>query len=183
MLEATTALMSEPMSSFRATGHSPGPAGNGSPWFAPHGIYACAGEDRWIAIECREEADWGALLTVLGAEKLADDRRFATLARRLEHVAELDCQIGGRTRERERHELAEELQDAGVAAVPVLDVADLFADPHLAERGWWIDFDQPGLGRFRAHGPIARLERTPARLRLRPPQLGEHTAELKPVRT
>ncbi|RYI20887.1 MAG: CoA transferase, partial [Acetobacteraceae bacterium] len=31
------------------------------PEMAPHGIYRCRGEDEWVAIACRDEADWGKL--------------------------------------------------------------------------------------------------------------------------
>src|SRR5258706_12973204 len=42
--------------------------GNRSPYkpAAPHGVYPCAGEDRWIAIACFNEAEWYALAEVAG---------------------------------------------------------------------------------------------------------------------
>ncbi|HTE13831.1 MAG TPA: CoA transferase, partial [Burkholderiales bacterium] len=42
--------------------------GNRSPYkaAAPHGVYPCAGEDRWIAIACFSDAEWRDLTQVAG---------------------------------------------------------------------------------------------------------------------
>ncbi len=39
--------------------------GNRSPYkpAAPHNVYPCSGEDRWLAIACFNDAEWRALLT------------------------------------------------------------------------------------------------------------------------
>jgi len=39
---------------------------NTSPAMAPHGIYPSLGEDAWVAIACRDEADWGRFAGVVG---------------------------------------------------------------------------------------------------------------------
>ena len=53
--------------------------GNRSPYkpAAPHGVYPCAGEDRWLAIACFTEAEWRALTEVAGHPEWAKDGRFA----------------------------------------------------------------------------------------------------------
>ena len=35
---------------------------------APHGIYPAAGEDAWVAVACRDDADWAACRSVIGEE-------------------------------------------------------------------------------------------------------------------
>ena len=49
-----------------------------SPRMSPHAIYPAAGEDRWIAIACRDEQDWRALADAV-AEPWTADPRFAGL--------------------------------------------------------------------------------------------------------
>ena len=57
---------------------------------APHGIYPCVGEDRWVAIACRDDREVALLAKVIDEPALTSDR-FATLAQRLlAAVAELD---------------------------------------------------------------------------------------------
>ena len=47
------------------------PIGNDDPHMAPHGVYRSAGDDRWVAIACRDDADWRALAGLLGRDDLA----------------------------------------------------------------------------------------------------------------
>ncbi|WP_285658742.1 CoA transferase, partial [Helicobacter bizzozeronii] len=57
----------------------------------PGGNYQCAGEQGWVAITCRDDADWAALCGVIGKPELADDDRFATVDARRANVAEVDA--------------------------------------------------------------------------------------------
>jgi crotonobetainyl-CoA:carnitine CoA-transferase CaiB-like acyl-CoA transferase len=52
--------------------------GNRSPYkpAAPHGVYPCVGEDRWLTIACFTEAEWRALTQVAGYPEWAEDPRF-----------------------------------------------------------------------------------------------------------
>jgi crotonobetainyl-CoA:carnitine CoA-transferase CaiB-like acyl-CoA transferase len=45
--------------------------GNRDRELAPHGVYPCAGKDRWVAIAARDDRDWRALCEALGAPALA----------------------------------------------------------------------------------------------------------------
>ena len=177
MLELTVSLLVEPLMDFGRSGASPGPRGNSSPYQSPHGIYRCAGEDRWLAIECPGEAEWAAL-AALASRGWDGDSRFADLAGRREHAAELDAAIEDWTSERDRDGLGTALQAAGVPAAGVYDATDLVADPQLRERGWWRRVDHPRAGALDLPGPMARLASTPARVSTPPPLLGEHTAEV-----
>ena len=69
---------------------------NRSPAMAPHGIYAAAGDDEWIAIACRDDDDWSQLRTVV-AEAWADDPSYQSLSGRLAAQDALDAQLGAWT--------------------------------------------------------------------------------------
>ncbi|HEX5268407.1 MAG TPA: CoA transferase, partial [Acidimicrobiales bacterium] len=60
-----------------------------APPMAPHGIYACAADDSWVAIACRHDEDWGALAGVVGEPWCAEDR-FSVLSGRTTAADELD---------------------------------------------------------------------------------------------
>jgi crotonobetainyl-CoA:carnitine CoA-transferase CaiB-like acyl-CoA transferase len=179
MLELTSSLLGEPFAEYLATDRPPSARGNASPWYAPHGIYPCEGADRWIAIECHNQHDWEAFASFAGHPDWVHDPRFADVARRLEHHVPLDQEVARWTATQERDQLAAALQNAGIAAAGVLTIADLVADPHLAERDYWTCFEHPVVGSFRAHGPLVKLDGTPARLRRRPPLTGEHSNEVR----
>ena len=91
---------------------------NQSPAMAPHGIYPARGDDRWIAIACRDDRDWRALSDAVAQEWPAD-ARFATLAGRLTREDALDGLLGDWTRSRDAFETAAALQAAGVPATAV----------------------------------------------------------------
>ena len=61
----------------RGTRSSSGLNSNRSQWqaMAPHGIYPCAGEDDWIALACRDDADWRRLARLIGDDAERADWR------------------------------------------------------------------------------------------------------------
>jgi crotonobetainyl-CoA:carnitine CoA-transferase CaiB-like acyl-CoA transferase len=83
---------------------------------APHGIFPCRGEDRWIALSVTTESEWDALLTVLGDKDLAADPRFKTMDDRINHESELELEVSGLTRVWDEYQLMTSLQQAGVIA-------------------------------------------------------------------
>ena len=70
------------------------------------------------------------------------------------------------------------LRQAGVPCGEIQDYAQVFADPHLRERGFFVDLPHPRLGTVRALGTPLRLRSSPARLERAGPLLGEHSAEV-----
>src|SRR5215468_2470283 len=82
-----------------------------SPPMAPHGIYPARGEDEWVAIACRSDAEFAALAGVVAAP-WAREERFAALAGRLAAQDELDRLVAGWTREREKQAVAAALLGA-----------------------------------------------------------------------
>ena len=58
-LESSARLMDVELADVLNGGAGPGRIANRSPWCAPHGIYPAAGDDRWVAIACRDDARTG----------------------------------------------------------------------------------------------------------------------------
>jgi crotonobetainyl-CoA:carnitine CoA-transferase CaiB-like acyl-CoA transferase len=154
------------------TGRPAAPRGNAVPYACPHGVYPCAGEDRWIAIAVVGDATWTAFRRTLG---WPDDPALATLAGRRAHERALDERVAAWTRERVATEIAAALQSAGVSAAPVVDGDDLRADPHLAARGAIVTVEHGEIGPERHAGNPMRLSRTPIVTAGPSPLLGEHT--------
>jgi benzylsuccinate CoA-transferase BbsF subunit len=161
-----------------ASGERMGRQGNRDERAAPHAIYPCRGEERWIAIAATEEGEWAALVEALGGPEWARSGRFATAAARKAHEDELDARIAAFTREHDATELAERLQRRGVPAGPVQSPGELLADPQLAHRGHFVRLPQPGLGELPFERGGARLEASPGRPLAPAPRLGEHGREV-----
>ena len=142
------------------------------------GVYACALDegqpDAWVAISAGSDAEFAALCGVLGRPELAHDPRFADVVSRHHHQDTLDGIIAEWTARRTQDDAARELQDAGVAAAPVLRVPDLMADEHLRARGFWEPVSQAAAGTWEMEGVVWRMHRTPGHVRVPPPMFGEH---------
>jgi len=162
-------------------GGTSGPTGNASQEApgAPHGVYPCAGDDRWIAITVLNDAEWERFAAAAGYPRWTRDARFATVAGRIRHAAELDGLVADWTRPRDVGDTMRLLQDAGVAAGIVADAEDLCArDPQLAARGHFVDVQTPEGRTVRIDGPPYLLSDTPAAVAGPGPLLGEHTDEV-----
>ncbi|MCH7706582.1 MAG: CoA transferase [Chloroflexi bacterium] len=141
------------------------------------GVYRCSGDDSWVAISIRDDADWLALCRAMDDNALAEESRFGDVLSRLRHHDELDEAITRWTSRRDKYEITELLQQAGVPAGAVLDDADIARDPHLQARGFFQKLTHPVAGTHDYPGPIWQMGGTPASFR--PANtLGQHNSYL-----
>ena len=115
-----------------------GRVGNRHPACAPWNAYQT--RDGWILICTSTEGQWYKLKGVIGLATL-DTERFATLATRVRHVDALDSEIGAWTKTLGTQECIALCERIGVAAGPILSIADLAEEanfllrhPRAAER-------------------------------------------------
>ncbi len=156
------------------------PDSNHNRWppMAPHAVYPAEGEDNWIAVACRDEADWHALAAEVG-EPWTDDPRFATLGGRIEHEAALDEALGAWTATRDKFAAAERLRAAGVPASAVQRPGErIDHDENTSAWGLWPTVQQTDMGDVRVDGVPAHLGETEWELTHGAPNLGEHNEEV-----
>ncbi len=132
------------------------------------GVYRCRGDDRWCALSVATEEEWWGIKKALGNPSWASEKRFATLAARLENKKALDSLIGEWTQKHSAEEVMAWLQKQGVAAGVVQDARDLAKDPQLKERGFFIELDHPQLGKTIADANPIRLSDSPPSYRPAP---------------
>ena len=145
------------------------------PPMAPHGIYRCDGDDRWVAISVRDERDWQAMCEATGCSDWAEDARFKTMEGRLEHQDDLDGLIEKWTSVRKPMEVMETLQQRGVPAAAVQQPEErIDHDPNTAAWGLFPEVEHPEIGRVRVDGMPIKLSETPAQFRRGAPTLGQH---------
>ncbi len=158
-----------------ATGRPAHAAGNAVAYACPHGVFPCAGEDRWVAIAVVGDPAWRALCGVAGWEDLPALR---TLAGRLAARHDLEQRLVEWTRDRVAEEVAERLQAAGVSAMPAMSPDDHRSDAHLAARSAIVTALHPEIGAERHVANPLRMTRTAVRHAGAAPLLGEHSEEI-----
>ena len=147
---------------------------NQCPAMAPHGIYPARGEDRWLAIACRDQADWRALREVV-ADAWVEERRFATLEDRLRHEDDLDRLLSDWTRKRDPFDSASALRAAGVPASAVQKPEErIDKDPSTEAWGLWPTVTHSAMGEVRVDGLPVHLSQTDWEIRRGAACLGEH---------
>jgi crotonobetainyl-CoA:carnitine CoA-transferase CaiB-like acyl-CoA transferase len=177
-LEASTNLIGEEILGYQLTGRLPQRLGNHHRLWAPHGVYQCEGEDRWVAIAVRSDDEWQELVRAMGDPEWCGDGRYATVADRLRHQQEIDAGIERWTRTQRPRAVMQALQERGLPAGAVLSPAEVLTDPHLRETGYfeWLERAGDG-GSWYTREPI-RLFGADTRARMPAPTMGEHNAEL-----
>ena len=159
---------------YSANGHITDREGNRSDRAAPQGAFPCRGEDAWCTISVRNDLEWVALRQAMGAPPWAADPRYDTLVGRKAHEGVLEERLAEWTRERAARDVMETLQAAGVPSAVVNTMADLYADPQLAHRGYWHAVPHPALGEFHYEDSGFAFSATPADFARPSPCLGEH---------
>jgi formyl-CoA transferase len=144
--------------------------------FGPYQAIRCA--DGYVTLGAANKRTWERLAQALGRPDLVDRPEYAEAQDRVRNRRRLAEEIEAITATQPRAHWMQVLEDAGVPCGPILDYEEVFADPHVRERGMVQEMDHPEGGRVRVVGPAVKLSETPARLRRPSPRLGEHTAEV-----
>ena len=122
--------------------------GNAHPVYAPHNVYPAWGSDRWLALEIHSDEEFSILTRVIEQPEMAEDPRFTKAAARKQNETALDEVIQDWTRQRDRDWIVNKFNDAGLIAAPSRESRDLYADPHLRERGAFVHIEHPVLGQL-----------------------------------
>ncbi len=149
--------------------------GNKCDYAAPHGIYKCRGEDRWVAIAVMTDEEWQSFIGAIGGPEWAKDRKYDTAVGRVKNGDELDRQVEAWTVNHPPEHIQETLQKAGVGAGLVANAKDLDEDRQLNHYNFYRELDHPYMGRLRYYHPDPiKLSAAEADIN-RPVLVGEHT--------
>ena len=174
MAEALTASIPEALLDYQMNDRVPEPMGNADHHHAPHNVYRCKGDDRWLAIAVTNYEEWRTLCGVIGRHDLSDDVALTDTKSRREQQKRIDAAITEWTQHHEDYEAMRILQEAGISATPYLSPQRVFTDPQLREGGFFTTLiasdgkqrDLPALGWRFEGGPEPRITAAPV--------LGQH---------
>ena len=174
MAEALTASIPEALLDYQMNDRVPEPMGNTDHHHAPHNVYRCKGDDRWLAIAVTNYEEWRTLCGVIGRHDLSDDVALTDTKGRSEQQKRIDAAITAWSQQHDDYEAMRILQEAGISATPYLSPQRVFTDPQLREGGFFTTLiasdgkqrDLPALGWRFEGGPEPRITAAPV--------LGQH---------
>lgn len=158
--------------SVRATGNR---RDRGAPW----GLFPCSGDDQWVAITCRDDADWARLVEVMGSPAWAD-AGLATAPERHRRVDDVEKGVASWTRTVTREAAAAACQAAGVPAGEVLTTVESMTHEQFVARGFPVEITQHGnlVPQIILDGPGFFGSRMAPAVIEPAPLVGEHTRDI-----
>src|SRR5229473_568773 len=159
-----------------ATGQAPGPMGSAHPLNAPYQAFPAS--DGWITVGAANQENWLRLVEALGAPELGNDPRFVNNTGRMRNLPALTAALTPLFQTRSVAEWMRRLEEAGVPAGPVLDIAEMHTDPQALAREMIVETTHPTAGQVKAIGLPIKFSDTPGGVRHAAPLFGQHTREV-----
>jgi crotonobetainyl-CoA:carnitine CoA-transferase CaiB-like acyl-CoA transferase len=172
MVDSMLAISERMVWQHSVQGLTPGPEGNHHPFICPFGMFPAS--DGFITVAAHQDNFFQILCDTLGADDILADPRFAERQGRTEHRHALIELLNAHTR---RFSKAQMMASLGgrIPFGPVMNIAEIEADPHFAAREMIVEVEQPGAKSIRIAGVPIKLTATPGGVRRRSPLLGEDT--------
>jgi crotonobetainyl-CoA:carnitine CoA-transferase CaiB-like acyl-CoA transferase len=130
-----------------------------------------------VSIAVRSQEEWQCLCALIGQTWTADPR-FADAESRRQNTAVLDEYLASWTTAREAQEIMGLLQGQHIPCAQVLTPWTVFDNPQFQARGFFEEIHHPEAGTHLYAGIPWKLSRTPGRVRMAAPCLGQHNEEI-----
>jgi crotonobetainyl-CoA:carnitine CoA-transferase CaiB-like acyl-CoA transferase len=151
-------------------------AGNNHPTSIPTGVFKT--KDGHINIASTGQKIWERFCQAADAPALLTNPDYANGAARSKNRDALNAEIESYTARRTSADWIERLNKAGVPSGAIYAIDEMFADPQVKHLGIAQSVTRKDKKRLTMVGQPVALSRTPSKLRVAPPELGEHTASV-----
>ena len=176
LLDTQVAMLANLGANYLATGTAPKRVGNAHQNIVPYQVFEVA--DGHIILAVGNDGQYAKFCEVAGVPGLARDERFLRNADRVRHRGTLVPLLADVMKRRMKSDWLAALEAARVPCGAINDLAEVFADPQVAERGMTVDVPHPLAGSVPLVASPMKLSATPVQYRRAPPLLGEHTDEV-----
>lgn len=158
------------------SGEVPGAMGSAHPLMAPYQAFETA--DGWINLGSANQGLWEKLTELLGAPELASDSRFVTSNDRIANLTELVETLTPLFQMKTTVEWQTALDEVGIPAGPVNDLAEMSSDPQTVARAMVCEIENSKGALTRVLGHPIKYSAAETPIHRRAPMLGEHTVEV-----
>jgi crotonobetainyl-CoA:carnitine CoA-transferase CaiB-like acyl-CoA transferase len=147
--------------------------GNDNFTAAPSGVFKT--QDGSINIAANKQEQWEAVAEELGLPELKTDSRFQKRDIRKKNRKELTPLLEAKLTQKPTKHWVEVLNKRGVPSGEILSLQDALAQEQIRYRETIATVNAEGIGELKLFNLTAKFEKTPGRVELSPPRLGEHT--------
>jgi crotonobetainyl-CoA:carnitine CoA-transferase CaiB-like acyl-CoA transferase len=182
LLDAQVAMLANLGANYLVSGKVPGRVGNAHQNIVPYQVFEVAaaadGSRDHLILAVGNDTQYARFCEIAGHPQLAVDPRFAKNQDRVRNRAVLVPLLEPIMRSRGKHEWLAALEAAKVPCGAINNLAEVFADPQVRQRGMVDEWRHPLQPQLRLVASPLRLSATPVRADLPPPMLGQHTDEV-----
>jgi crotonobetainyl-CoA:carnitine CoA-transferase CaiB-like acyl-CoA transferase len=179
LLDTQVAMLANLGANYLVSGKVPGRAGNAHQNIVPYQVFEVApspdGARDHVIIAVGNDSQFAKYCEVAGRPDLAADPRFARNQDRVRNRAVLVPLLEDLMRRRPKAQWLAALETAKVPCGAINNLAEVFSDAHVRERGMVTEWAHPLAPELRLVSSPMKLSGTPVRNDLPPPLLGEHT--------
>ncbi|AEG91412.1 CaiB/BaiF CoA transferase family protein [Ramlibacter tataouinensis] len=182
LLDTQVAMLANLGANYLVSGQVPGRAGNAHQNIVPYQVFEVApatdGSPDHIILAVGNDGQFAKFCEVAGRPELAADPRFAKNQDRVRHRAVLVPLLEALMKTRPKARWLAELEAAKVPCGAINNLAEVFADPQVNQRGMVDEWAHPLRPGLRLVASPLKLGATPVRRERPPPLLGQHTGEV-----
>jgi len=148
------------------------PIGSMNPHEAPMAAFRC--KDGYIIIATVGNEHWQRFCRAVHRPDWAEDPEYRTKRQRWEKKYLLQEEIEKITAQYTVKEVGEMMDQERVANSPIFNIKQVIEDPHLKDRGYFVDIDHPVIGKAKIPGIPFKMSETPGSVERPSPLVGEH---------
>jgi CoA:oxalate CoA-transferase len=148
------------------------PIGSMNPHEAPMAAFRC--KDGYIIIATVGNEHWQRFCRAVHRPDWAEDPEYRTKRQRWEKKHILQEEIEKITAQHTVKEVGEMMDQERVANSPIFNIKQVIEDPHLKDRGYFVDIDHPVIGKAKIPGIPFKMSETPGSVERPSPLVGEH---------
>ena len=176
LLEGHMAMLAQFFTRYFSSGEVPGPSGSGALTSPTYRAYQAS--DQWIVISAFNQRMWKGLCTALDKLEWLDDPRFINPQMRSDNRSLMIKLIGAIIITQPLAYWEKRLIENEVPCSPVNTIDKVVQQPQVHARDMVQEMNLDGLGMMSMAGLPIKFSESPGAIRLPPPRLGQHTAEI-----
>ena len=176
LFDSQVAWLANQNMNYLLTGTPPGRLGTAHPNIVPYQAFQTA--DGYLMLAVGNDRQFEDCCGLLDCPEISKDPRFSANHARIENRDELIEIIAERFKERPKAYWLDKFASLHIPAGPINDLAEVFADPLIAERRMVRKLEHSLAGEIPTVANPVRFSDTPVEYKLAAPALGQHTAEV-----